>query len=418
MNRRPGHVLARRLSGAFWLVIPGLVAVVLGGCTEGTRPAWFSKNKNAAEKRWNRMRSNVRMELARAELDEGRYGEAAAQLATAESQTSDLPGLNLLKAKVLIAKGDFYAAEPMLRKALEADSRSAEAHYLLGTVLQQSSRLAEAIEHYRTATTLEPVNNEYALAVAECCLSVGDARAALEWLEQLRRAPGGLESKPEYFVLLGEAHRMLGDTGRAAVAYENAINLGADDDHTRTVAGELYITLKDYRRAMELIEPVVDRQEQPSPSLVMSLARCLLETGRPREARTRLGVLVREHDDPWSWLMLGQASARCGDPRAAISNVKRAIELDRDSPVAQQMLAGLALQAEDYSLAVSAAERAARLDPTDALNYCLLAEAFHRRGDRRRAARLYRDALELDPECQTARAALLVLNPELAAADP
>lgn len=400
------------------LATVSLAAIFAGGCTDGARPSWFNKNKNAAQQRWDRVRSDVRLELARAELSKGHYEEAAAQLATAEAQTPALPGLDLLKAKVLIARGDFFGAEPLLRAVLDTDPYSSEGQYLLGSVLQQSGRLDQAVEHYQTASALERTNNEYALAVAECCLSAGQAQAALEWLQELYFAPGGLDSSYQYHLLLGETYRMLGDAAQAALAYENAFHLGADDAHTLAAAGDIYMTMQDYRRASELLEPLVDEQKDSSPGLVMALARCLLETGRPEEARTRLGILVRGYDDPWAWLMLGQASAQCGELAAALGNVKRALALDSDNVAAYQVQAGLALQVGDYGLAASAAERAAQLGPTDPLNYCLLADLSHLQDNRERAVRLYRDALQLDPDCQAARTALLRLSPQFAADAP
>ncbi|UCG33123.1 MAG: tetratricopeptide repeat protein [Phycisphaerales bacterium] len=397
------------------------MAALAGGCSDGWKPGWLNKNRRAAEARWNRVRSDVRMAMAEDELNKGHYEEAAAQLATAELQTPDVAGADLLKAKILMGRGDFFAAESVLRVAVDADPHSAEAHYLLGVALQHRKRPAEAIEHYQTACALEPTNSEYALAVAECFLSDGNAQAAVDWLEQLQRAPGGLESMPAYHLLLGEALRLYGDAGRAAVAYENAIHLGSEDIHTLATASAVHMNLRDYWRAAELLEPIVAAQEKEeeqevSPSMVMALARCYLETGRAAKARVRLGVLVRTYEDPWAWLMLSEASADCGEIRAAINNAKRAIALDGDNSLAHQILAGLALRAEDYELAFEAAEQAVQLNPTDALNYCLLADIARREGDRKRAIRLYEHGLELDPECEAARSALRMLEP-LAAAD-
>ena len=237
MIQQRGAAGARRFPPGAGMLAMCLAAGVWGGCAEGSRPSWFNKNRNAAQQRWDRVRSDVRLEMARAELREGHYDEAAAQLASAEAQAPDLPGLDLLKAKVLIARGDFSGAEPLLGEALQADPYSAEAEYLLATVLQQSDRLDQAVEHYRTASALDRSDNEYALAVAECRLSAGDAQAALEWLQELRCAPGGLESTAQYHLLVGETYRMLGDAVQAAAAYETAMHLGADNVHTRAAAG-------------------------------------------------------------------------------------------------------------------------------------------------------------------------------------
>ena len=342
-SRRPwrSHNRAVKTTVCSVLCAAGLLAA---GCSEGWKPGWLNKNRKAAEDRWNRVRSNVRMAMAEDELSKGHYEEAAAQLATAELQTPDVAGADLLKAKILMGRGDFFAAEPVLRMAVDADPHSAEAHYLLGVALQHRKRPEQAIEHYQTASALEPTNSEYALAVAECLLSEGDAQAAVDWLERHQRAPGGLESMPAYHLLLGEALRLYGDAGRAATAYENAIHLGAEDVHTLATASAMHMKLGDYWRAAEFLEPVVaaqekDEEQEVSPSMVMALARCYLETGRAAKARVRLGVLVRTYDDPWAWLMLSEASADCGEIRAAINNAKRAIALDGDNNLAHQILA-------------------------------------------------------------------------------
>jgi tetratricopeptide (TPR) repeat protein len=394
-----------------------LLAVVLfamPGCDAFRSPGWLNAHREAAEDRWQTARSGVRLSLAEDQLRNGRFDDAEAELARVALDDPECPGLRLSQVRLAVARGQFAQAEPLLWDIVETEPPNAEAYYLLGAALQHAGQLEQAVSSYSTAAALDPKSHEYHFAVAECFLSAGEPESALRWLDEQSDVPGLLES-PDYHRLRGQVYRLLDEQARAAQAYEMAVLLGAEDPYTRKDLAFAYLSQGDYAAALELLEPLIDEAEEPSPALLMAAARCYIETGRARQARAVLGALVRNHDDPWAWMLLAQASARCGDPAAAIKNAEQAVAMSPDSPAAIQLLAGLAVQADDLPRALRAAEDAITLAPTDPLNYCLLADVCRRLGNTERAIRLYNDALHFDPDNDTAQTALLRLGAHAAA---
>ncbi len=384
---------------AFLPLLPLLV-----GC-EGMKPGWLSAHREEAEQRWQNARANVRLELAEKQLNSGQFASAEAELARVATDDPQHPGLRLTQARLAVARGQFSQAEPMLRELTAQTPANPEAFYLLGATLQQANQLDEAIDAYINAATLEPANHEYQLAVAECQLSAARAGEALEWLEQARRSAGLLEN-PDYHRLLGQCYRLAGDDAQAVQAYEMAVMLGADDPLTQKELAFLYVGLGDYASALLWLEPLLRKEEPESDVLTMAAARCYLETGQPQKARTKLALYVRSTGDPLGWMLLAEATARCGDATAAVANAQRAVAADPNSTAALQLLAGLAVQIDDLRMARQAAQNALRLGPDDPLNYCLLADVTRRQGHFVEAARLFSEALELDPDCAPAQRAL------------
>lgn len=366
------------------------------GCGERSERTWFDRGQNAAESRWNQVRGDVRLSMAREELERGRIEAAAEQLAVLEADEGDPAGLELLRAEIALARGEVGVAERLLREILVEEASNAEAQYLLGAVCEQSDRLSEATAAYRRASALDATKGEYALAAAECLLSMGEGEAASAWLRERGVENPGLSSEAAYQLLTGEAYGAMERWEEAASAYQRAIQGGAEDSQTLSRSMDAQMARGDYGGALEVIEVLEARLEDPPAWLTMARARCFLETGRAGRARRVLAVLVRDLDDARAWLMLGEASAKSGDIGGAMGNVKRAIRIDPDSATAHQVLAGLALRAGDAALAIRAAERARQLDPSDALNLTILGEAWERRGDMKRAVRLHGAALELD----------------------
>ncbi len=390
-----------------------LSAVLLTGCNEADQPAWFDKGQAKAEERWNSVRGEVRLSMARDALNQGHAEEAAAQLAMIPSDL-DLAGLALLKAEIAVARGEWTTAEATLRKIIAETVGDVRAYYLLGVVLEQDGRPAEAAEEYREAAALAPMHTDAVLATAECLMSASATGAALNWLMSQSATHRTLNSNPAYHLLMAEAHRMLGEWDAASIAYMQAIQLGADDAHTFSRAADAFVAQGRYREALEWIDPLEQNLDEMPVSLVLIQARCQMETGRADEARRALGVLVRENDDGRVWLMLAEASVRSGNPVAAQRNVERSIRADPSNATAYQMMAALALRSGDVNEAIAAANRAASLQPEDALSHCLLGEAWRETGELDRAAESYQRALELEPACMLAMAALLEISPERA----
>jgi protein O-mannosyl-transferase len=108
---------------------------------------------------------------------QGRLDEAVREYRTVIRCDSDDPYVYGVLGDVLGRQGKAVEAEPILRKALERGQPSAPiAHHVLGQVLQQQRKIAEALERYEEAVRLAPEMEHVWNSIAWIRATCPDAR--------------------------------------------------------------------------------------------------------------------------------------------------------------------------------------------------------------------------------------------------
>ncbi len=92
----------------------------------------------------------------RALVEQEREAEALAAVAALPKEAQADPEVKLLAAALQTNRGDLAAAERTCRELLALDEFNAGAHYLLAVGCEQRAALAQALEHDRIATYLDP----------------------------------------------------------------------------------------------------------------------------------------------------------------------------------------------------------------------------------------------------------------------
>jgi chemotaxis protein methyltransferase CheR len=88
-------------------------------------------------------------------LQEERYAEAHALLATLPAEAGQDPDVQLMRASILASLGDVRGAAEACRAVLELDELSAGAHYLLALCEEHGGDLDAAVRHDQTALYLD-----------------------------------------------------------------------------------------------------------------------------------------------------------------------------------------------------------------------------------------------------------------------
>ena len=159
--------------------------------------------------------------------------------------------------------GDLTGALASAEATLEADSGSAEAHNLVGTILAAMGQTARALEHYDAAIAADDMFFEALLNAGDVLIQLGRTDEALRRLdgalelasgddavadvlllkidalfalgrsedaqEMLAAMPAGPFDSPQVEFLIGRAALQLGDHSRASVLLEEAAARGIDD---------------------------------------------------------------------------------------------------------------------------------------------------------------------------------------------
>ena len=256
------------------------------------------------------------------------------------------PELAELLGELAFERSDLGAAENYFRQVLRWNAENVEARIYLGTILADTGREPEALEHLERAVSLAPENflPHFSLGALHAAASrIGPARRYL-------RAAIEREETPQAYFLLGMVELDSGHAGAAAAALERAVALDAEFEDAIYYLGLAYLERRWNRKALECFRRV---QEMDPQRLQYQEAVRLVEGGGesaaplPPEAE----VLLRE---------ASQAS-EAGEIERALHQLQRASRL-ADHPSLLASLALLAAAAARPRQALAAAHRLLRLD--------------------------------------------------------
>ncbi|PYS95743.1 MAG: hypothetical protein DMF50_07355, partial [Acidobacteria bacterium] len=178
--------------------------------------------------------------------------------------------------------GPFLA--PLLRRALAKDARIDEYHNLLGAILAEQGRPAEALESFRRAADLDPDNPRFAANLAAALAQLSRWQEAAPAYERA----AVLAPSSSLNLKLGSVYRRLGRPEQALSAFERAQALG--DTSTAPLLGIALARseMHQIQEALEVVRQGLDRH--PGDPALRSLYDDLLRRTRtPGSAPGRPG---------------------------------------------------------------------------------------------------------------------------------
>jgi tetratricopeptide (TPR) repeat protein len=191
-----------------WWAVPTLLL----GCQAPQREA-----REQAAQRWNVARAEVKARLAADQFEAGNVRAAADELAEACRLAPDHPEFVPLRAQVLLAEGQTFAAHDLLERTHADGKTQAEIDYWLGVVWQQQQRWEEALTAFRRASGLDPGEVGYLVAATQARLQLGRTAEALQTLTAAAERFGWTEA---YQAALAECYEQLGDWPAAAATWQ------------------------------------------------------------------------------------------------------------------------------------------------------------------------------------------------------
>ena len=258
--------------------------------------------------------------------------------ATAFAQQKDVAGL-LQESAALIQAGNFNAAGPLLRKATTLAPKNADAHNLLGIVLDQAGKTVEAEREYRTAIRLNP--------------------KAFSPLSNLG-------------VLLAKSTRKT----EAIRIFETVIRLAPDHPAATINLGFLYNTVGNYPKAVEYLKKA--NIIQPNTyDIIFNLGTALYNLKSFDEAAQNLAAasaVSPESAEPVYWL--GMIAFDRNQDELAENYFERSITLHPDYTEANFMLGELHMKYKLYSEAKNYYELVLKHDTTKPVYYIRLGGAY------------------------------------------
>ena len=288
------------------------------------------------------------------------YG-ATPQGRSPEASLSDIGGL--------VQAGRLDEAEAATRKLITTNPKSAEAHALLGVILDQRGNSADAEREYHSA---------------------------------LRLRPNLVSALTNLGVLLARTNRAV----EAIAKFEQVLKI--DPKHEKAIfnLGALYAARGDYMRAVPLLEKAagptpcrsVSRESNNSP-LVLTLLNAYIHVDRQKDALA-LSRCLEEigANDPKTLFTLALSLAEAHEYAEAVRLFQRTNEL---RPQTYEVLYNLGLALYNLDRLVEARQSmisAAAIASTDADPYYRLGLISSAQGDTKAALTYWKKALELRPQ--------------------
>jgi Flp pilus assembly protein TadD len=280
-----------------------------------------------------------------------RLSACALLLLSARAATGQSPAEPLQAAQSLLAAGRFPEAEAALRRYLNDNPSSGEAHYLLGDVLFREKRALESLAEFTAGSKFKPPEAGELRTIASDYVLLGDFADADKWFSQVTAQR---PNDPEAWYLLGRTKYNENRFAEAVASFEHVLALRPKDVQAEDNLGLSQQGLGHMDQAKTAFQTAIDWQ-----------------AGSPTDAQPylNLGILLTDQ----------------GDPAAAIQQLAKAAALAPQNAKIHEEL-GRALQAKgDMEAAQAQLEMAVRLAPNAAALHFKLGQICRHRGLNERA---------------------------------
>ena len=256
----------------------------------------------------------------------------------------------IASAKDAIAQADYSRADTELKNALEADNESAEARWLLGTVLLDTGDILSAEEQLLRAAELGWQAQDIRPALARALLAQGkfDEALALEHAE--------LPAEPAARLLSTQAMAALADqqTDKAREMAALALQKAPDLHAAKLAQATLLVREDDMDGAMALLQEI--EQEAPADDGALWLkGQILLLQGDLEGARDAMDSSIANSSDAAlaDHIMRALVSIRLKDYEAALLDAEFVLDHNPQNPTANYIVGVNRFHAGDHRNAIA-----------------------------------------------------------------
>ncbi len=289
----------------------------------------------------------------------GDYEEAEALIARFEPSPVML---NLLRGRLLLARGKPAQALEALQEGLRLWPDHSVARWLAGTAAEQLGDYDRALEEYREAVRNERGNRDAVLSLLRLLEAQGLDEEALPILGRYR------EENPQDPEMLVQVIRFADRAGDRAIVRGAARRLEAIPGQRGVATAELAAIRAARAGPTAGIEAIraagLDLTEPANGPALERLVEFLVADGKPAEALDAVqAALAARPDEALLHELRGRALRSAGEPGPAREALQRALELEPERATALAELAALTAEQGDRESALALYDRAARADP-------------------------------------------------------
>jgi tetratricopeptide (TPR) repeat protein len=343
------------------------------------------------------------------EYQEGRVAEAYKLIDEAIARE---PG----NAQLLFVKGGWLLTEQKIDQALElaaaavkANPQYSDAHALVGAVRVAQNLTLEAIDAYAEALRLSPSSFSAQLELARLNLALKKFDSAASYAGQAVKGRPLHGPARVYLVsaLLGQ-----GSLNQAALEITPLMDGARDRPEVHVLFGDLQSRLGDQGAARRSYEKALTVNSGYLPA-IDALVRLDVAEKNMAAATRRAETLVADRPDDAKGLVLAaRTHSMVGEHARAETLLRKAIDLDRSSMPAYQLLAQVYIRQNKLQPALDEYAALAKRQPKDVGALTMMALLLHVQNRVAEAQKQYEHVLTVDPRAAVAANNLAYLHAE------
>ncbi|MEK6644863.1 MAG: tetratricopeptide repeat protein [Planctomycetota bacterium] len=340
----------------------------------------MSKDRRGeAQERWDNVRGDVKLRLAREHLDSNRVDEAEKVIEQAAAVTPNDPQVYVLLARLRLEQGRLAEARQAVTKASSLHGDDPEIPYLAGIIAQRYGESELAVDCYLAAVKKSPNNPGYVLALGETLVALGRNIDALELIES---RINDFDSNAPLRMLAARVCRGMGLKNTAVRHVREALRVTPDDAFVVADCAQILASAERHQDVVNLLRPILERADKitltpdtsrlpaatPTPVAVTpSMRRCIatayLALNKPADALNALEPAMDGLDvDDATRLLYARSALDAGDLQAADHSMKQIHATGESSLGALLLSATIALDSQDSAAALNLISRATELD--------------------------------------------------------
>jgi tetratricopeptide (TPR) repeat protein len=303
---------------------------------------------------------------------------------------------DLLKGRVLLARGDAKGALATFESGLKRWPNNAGGRYLAGLAAYQIGDYARAESEFRESLRVDPAATDSGYALASIYLSQGRYKEAAETARHFVAKRGG--SRPDGYLLYARAATAMKNYDGARRTIEALAEAGFPAEASRAM---VEVELADAGTAAAIAKAKqsgLDLGARENEVLLRAIVEGLLDADQAAQARDLLaGLLVQYPDSAPLREISGAVSLRLGRDGEAQAGFQKALELDPANARAKIGQATLIARSGDKPRAIALFDEAAKDSGADVAAAYAAAQLVLESGDAAGARQRLEAIVQRDP---------------------
>lgn len=315
--------------------------------------------------------SKVRTALALMQLAKGRSDAAFAELRAVSAADADTTADMALIA-ISLRKGDVAAALAAIDAVQRKGFDASVAATLRGRAHLAGGDVASARQQFEKSLSTNPTYLPAISALASLDLADRNVAAAQQRYEALIKAEP--KNVPALRTLAALRIQARAPRDEVIQRINAALKVDSTDAATRLLYIDYLMSVKDIRAAETVAQESVALNPN-SVDLVDALGRVQIQTGNFQQALASFGKLAQlQPGSPVPYVRLAEVQVRSNNDAAAMSSMRRALEITPNHLPAQRGLVALAMKMKNPDQALAVVRDIKRQRPDAAVGYALEGE--------------------------------------------